>query len=212
MTAIYNTIRRYLGSMQTFWLVRHAHRLDFIEPEWFDGAIYPYDPPLSQQGLDRAVCLAQQLSQIPIDQIFTSPFLRTIQTADPLANLLKLPIRLEWGLCEWLCQDWTPELPKTTPIDELLQYYPNIDISYKSLVMPCYPETTEALNIRIDTITHKLIQDNHEHMLAIAHKGSILGIVAALTGNDDWRTYDLPCGGIIKLVYNRDRWSSIIEG
>jgi broad specificity phosphatase PhoE len=198
--------------MRTFWLIRHAHRLDFIEPEWFETAIYPYDPPLSSQGFDRANQLAHALGGVDIDRIFTSPFLRTIQTVEPLARLRQLPIQLEWGLCEWLCQDWTPELPKTTPMDELLQRYPNIDGAYQSSVLPCYPETVGELDTRLNNIAHKLIQDNAEHVLAIAHKGSVLGIVAALTGNNDWRTYDLTCGGIIKLVNDRGRWISSIIG
>jgi broad specificity phosphatase PhoE len=198
--------------MQTFWLVRHAHRLDFIEPEWFESAIYPYDPPLSFQGVKEAVAVAEKFAREPIDSIFASPFLRTIQTVDPLARLLQLPIRLEWGLCEWLCQDWTTELPKTTPMAQLLECYPNIDGGYQSLVMPCYPETIAALNIRLNTIARKLTQSKENRILAIAHKGSVLGIASALTGNDDWRTYDLPCGGIIKLVSDGDLWSGIIEG
>jgi broad specificity phosphatase PhoE len=199
--------------MQTLWLVRHAHRLDFVQPEWFETAIYPYDPPLSLPGDDRAIALAQEFDRSSIDKIYTSPFLRTIQTADPLARLMQIPIRLEWGLCEWLCQDWTTGPPETTPLDELKQNYPNIDITYKSLVVPCYPETLVELDARIATIADKLLQNNCENMLAIAHKGSILGIVATLTGDDDWRTYDLPCGGIIKLVRNQGRWiSSIVEG
>jgi broad specificity phosphatase PhoE len=199
--------------MQTLWLVRHAHRLDFIQPEWFDTAIYPYDPPLSTQGFDRARAIATELSRVQIDRIYTSPFLRTIQTADPLARLLQLPIQLEWGLCEWLCQDWTSGLPETTPVKNLLGFHPNIDAAYKSLVIPCYPETSEELDARIINIAYKLMQGNCQNILAIAHKGSVLGIAAALTGNDDWKTYDLPCGGMIKLICTDGRWlSSIVDG
>lgn len=196
--------------MQTIWLIRHAHRLDFIEPEWIETAIYPYDPPLSSQGFDRARQLARELAAIPIDLVFTSPFLRTIQTAYPLATLLQLPIRLEWGLCEWLCQDWTLGPPKTTPIAELVRCYPNIDVNYQAVVMPCYPETLEELDLRTHTISQKLIDLNCDNLLTIAHKGSVLGIVAALTGEDAWRSYDLPCGGIIKLTRGGDRWRGSI--
>ena len=126
--------------------------------------------------------------------------------------MLQLPIRLEWGLCEWLCQDWTSTLPETTPIDMLMVDYPNIDSAYQSLVVPCYPETPAELNARIEIISHRLVQHNSQNILAIAHKGSVLGIAAALTGNDVWRTEDLPCGGIIKLVRSEDRWlSSIVD-
>jgi broad specificity phosphatase PhoE len=198
--------------METLWLVRHEHRLDFIHPEWFETAIYPYDPPLSIEGKDRAVRLAEKFSRIPIDRIYTSPFLRTIQTANPLAKLLDIPIRLEWGLCEWLCGDWTSELPETTPVTESIRCYPNIDVAYQSLVTPCYPETVEELDARIHNIAYKLIQCNCENMLVVAHKGSVTGIVAALTGNAQWLTADLPCGGIVKLIDDRGRWhSSIID-
>jgi broad specificity phosphatase PhoE len=192
--------------MRTVWLMRHADRLDFIQPEWFETALYPYDPPLAPIGLDWAISLAQDSSLSSIEQIFTSPFLRTIQTAAPLAKMLQLPIRLEWGLCEWLCQDWTPAFPATTPIDELIRDYPIIDRNYQSLVLPCYPETREALDARTVSIAHKLVQSNVKNILAIAHKGSVLGIAAALTGDDRWRTHDLPCGGRIKLVHGRDGW------
>lgn len=192
--------------MRTVWLMRHADRLDFIQPEWFETALYPYDPPLAPIGLDWAISLAQDSSLSSIEQIFTSPFLRTIQTAAPLARRLQLPIHLEWGLCEWLCQDWTPAFPATTPIDELMQDYPNIDRNYQSLVLPCYPETREALDARTVSIAHKLVQSNVKNILAIAHKGSVLGIAAALTGDDRWRTHDLPCGGMIKLVFGDDGW------
>jgi broad specificity phosphatase PhoE len=199
--------------MQTLWLVRHAHRLDFIQPEWFDTATYRYDPPLSAEGFDRSHSLAQQLRQVSIDRIYTSPFLRTIQTADPVARLLQLPIRLEWGLCEWLCQEWTDGFPATTPVAELMRCYPNIDDAYQSLVIPSYPETTQELDARIAIIAGRLIQGNSGNILAIAHKGSVLGIAAALTGEDFWRTYDLACGGIIKLVLTEGQWlSSVVEG
>ena len=155
--------------MQTLWLVRHEHRLDFIQPEWFDTAVYPYDPPLSSEGLDRAITLAEEFAQIPIDRIYTSPFLRTIQTADPLSRLLQLPIRLEWGLCEWLCQDWTLGFPATTPMEDLMRCYSNIDATYKSLVLPCYPETAAKLDARIAIIAGKLVKGNGENIVAIAH-------------------------------------------
>ena len=212
MPAIYSTTWRYLKLIQTLWLVRHAERLDFFQPEWFETALYRYDPPLSPQGFARAISLALEFSHIPLDQIITSPFLRTIQTADPLARLLHLPIQLEWGLCEWLCQDWTSEFPETTSIDELVNNYPNVGAVYQSLVLPCYPETLEELGIRTNIIAHKLVQANCENVLAIAHKGSILGIVAALTGEAQWQNEDLPCGGVVKLVYADGRWSSILEG
>ena len=156
MAAIQIAIKLTNIDMQTLWLIRHADRLDFIQPEWFETASRPYDPPLAAIGFDRAMSLADELSQLPIGQIFASPFLRTIQTATPLARLIELPIQLEWGLCEWLCQDWTTAFPATMPIDELRMDYP-IDRNYQSLVLPGYPETATELQKRTKMIAHKQI-------------------------------------------------------
>jgi broad specificity phosphatase PhoE len=187
--------------MQTLWLVRHAHRLDFIQPEWFDTAVYPFDPPLSEQGQVEANALAEHLSQAKIDRIVTSPFLRTIQTAAPLARTLELPIQLEWGLCEWLCADWTPSLPTTTPVSDLKVDYP-IDLFYQSIGIPVYPEIPKDLSLRTSTIAQRLLKSNYENIVAIGHKNATLGIVAALTGDDTWLSYDLPCAGSVKLMRN----------
>ncbi len=192
--------------MHILWLARHGHRLDFIQPEWFETATYPYDPPLSALGLEQAIELSQQLSHSSVEQIFTSPFLRTVQTAAPLARSLELPIQLEWGLCEWLCADWTLGLPEPNPMDDLRRDYPEIDSNYRSAVLPVYPETLDCLDLRIAIIARELVKSKSEQICAIAHKGSVLGIVATLTRDRSWLTYDLPCGGLLKLVRVGDSW------
>lgn len=208
MAAIQIAIKFTNIDMQTLWLIRHADRLDFIQPEWFETALCPYDSPLAAIGFDRAASLAHELSQAPVGQIFASPFLRTIQTAAPLARLLELSIQLEWGLCEWLCQDWTTAFPATMPIDELIMDYP-INQGYQSLVLPSYPETAVEMQKRTKIIAHKLVQSTAENILVIAHKGSILGIAAALTENNGWLTQELPCGERIELVRDGDIWREV---
>lgn len=186
--------------MQTVWLGRHAHRLDFVQPEWFDTAIYPYDPPLSELGQSQANALAEQLKDEQIDRIYCSPFLRTIQTAHPLAQILELPIHLEWGLCEWLCADWSPSLPNLNPVAESMRSHPRIDDRYESVINPSYPETLDELSLRTSMVANQLVQSNFQNILMIAHKGSTLGIVAALTGDLTWLSQDLQCAGLVKLV------------
>ncbi|MFN7928831.1 MAG: phosphoglycerate mutase family protein [Blastocatellia bacterium] len=64
----------------TVYLVRHAEK-----------AATPADnPPLLEAGRERARKLAQMLSKAGIKTIFASQFLRTQQTAEPLAQLLGL--------------------------------------------------------------------------------------------------------------------------
>jgi broad specificity phosphatase PhoE len=176
-------------------LLRHGERLDFVQPEWFDTAILRYDPPLSSQGLAQARSLAASFADKSIDGIFCSPFLRAIQTAAPIAELLNLPLYLEWGLCEWLCGEWTVGMPELNPIDRI--NYPQIDSSYRSRVLPVYPESIAALNIRSQQTIDILPRDRN--LLLVGHKISLCQIATTITGDRSWLEYALGCGEAIEI-------------
>ena len=94
---------------QIVLIARHANRLDFVYPDWFLTAERRYDPPLSDDGMIQAQQLAKRLKGERITHIFASPFLRTIQTANAIAEVLDLSIKLEIGLSEWLNPEWMTE-------------------------------------------------------------------------------------------------------
>jgi broad specificity phosphatase PhoE len=164
----------------TVWLVRHAHRLDFIQPEWFDTAPLPYDPPLSALGWQQSLELVPQLRNSGIQQIFTSPYLRTLQTAYPIAQALGLPIQIENGLREWLHPAWSPAWPLTLSIELLADLGLPINLYYQSQVFPKYPETAAELTTRTIQVADQIISQSKKSLLIVAHKHTLMGIVAAL--------------------------------
>jgi broad specificity phosphatase PhoE len=173
--------------MPTLLLIRHAHRLDFIQPEWFETAVYPYDPPLSALGWQQALELAPKLLHLPIECIFTSPYLRTLQTAYPIAagiNRVRcglgLKLCIESGLREWLHPDWSPTLPKTLPLAEKILQVPLIDLEYTGIFEPHYPETLAALNIRSQQVAEKLAELSDRCIVIVAHKHTLSGMLTAL--------------------------------
>lgn len=66
----------------TYYLVRHAEKQK-------DGT---KDPSLTGRGEQRAAYLAKQLSFADISKIYSTDYKRTRETAEPLANMLGLPI------------------------------------------------------------------------------------------------------------------------
>src|SRR5919202_5130660 len=126
---------------QTVWIEKQENRLDFVNPEWFNTAERPYDPPLSEDGLIQAKQLGQRLVGEGIKHIFASPFLRAVQTANPVAEALDLAIKLESGLSEWLNPAWMKTEPERLSIDALQEQFPRIDPSYTSLVIEQYQVT-----------------------------------------------------------------------
>ena len=66
-------------AQQVIFLARHAEQAPEVE-----------EPPLTEKGQQRARTLAAILKDAGINVIYTNPRLRSIQTAEPLAKMLKV--------------------------------------------------------------------------------------------------------------------------
>lgn len=85
----------------TIYLVRHA------EKTINDSIVYDKDdPPLTDEGLKRAVKLRELFSQDDISAIFSTAYQRNIQTVEPLSKSKQLSIQhYEWD-------SWQPMINK----------------------------------------------------------------------------------------------------
>jgi broad specificity phosphatase PhoE len=189
--------------MQTILLIRHAHRLDFIQPQWFETALYPYDPPLSALGWQQALELAPKLLHLPIEHIFTSPYLRTLQTAYPIGRGLGLKLCIEHGLREWLHPDWSPALPQTLPLAEKMLQVPLIESEYAGIFDPQYPETLAVVNIRSQQVAEKLVGLSNRCVAIVSHKHTLSGMLAALLPANSEIPEFLPAMALV--LTSRDR-------
>ncbi len=197
---------------QTIWIARHANRLDFVNPDWFLTAERPYDPPLSSDGLVQAKQLAQRLKGESIAHIFASPFLRTVQTANEVASVLDLPIKLESGLSEWLNPHWMPAMPERLSLLTLHEQFPRIDLSYTSRVIAKYPETGEESLERSGETARQLAAFS-EDILLVGHGASVLGATIGLVGGTPESTQvnaALCC--LVKLVRDGEKWVMELNG
>lgn len=80
--------------MSRFYLIRHGDKQKTIG-----------NPPLSELGIKQAELTGEHLKSLQIKAIYSSPFLRTFQTAEIISNFFNLPItkdprlreRINWG-------------------------------------------------------------------------------------------------------------------
>ncbi|MEL6580199.1 MAG: histidine phosphatase family protein [Cyanobacteria bacterium J06621_12] len=190
---------------QTVWIARHGNRLDFVNPEWFNTAERRYDPPLSDDGFIQAAELGQRLKSEKIKHIFASPFLRTIQTANEVAQVLNLPIKLEAGLGEWHNSEWMTESPEIHPQEFLAQKYPLIDSGYQSFLLPQYPETEADVNERTAATVQQLVSQYQEDILIVGHGASVFGATQGLVA--DTPTFKVPLCSLTKVVQTGKNWN-----
>jgi len=185
---------------QTIWITRHGNRYDFVNPDWFIKAKLPYDPPLAEDGILQAQELGQRLKSENITHIFSSPFLRTVQTAHEVAAILDLPVKLEAGLGEWLNPDWMDHSPEIRSRDSLAQQYPRIDLNYTSNVIPQYPESEVMVQQRTAQTAQQLAREFSGELLFVGHGVSVLGTAQGLLGKSLQIRASFCC--LTKLVQN----------
>lgn len=195
---------------QIVWIARHGNRLDFVCPEWFNTAERPYDPPLSDDGIIQAQELGERLKSENIAHIFVSPFLRTVQTAHEVAQILDLPIKLEAGLGEWLNPEWMPQQPQIHPQEFLLENYPHIERDYLARVLPEYPESNETVMRRTAETARQLVEEFSEDILLVGHGASVLGTAVGLAGGNPTINAALCC--LVKLVRQPNGWKLELNG
>merc|ERR1712218_350211 len=95
-------------------LVRHGERLDYVDPSWLPAnrEAQPWNPSLSEDGHSQAKALVTAIgawcTQLGLDlgAVYSSPLLRTQQTAQPAAAHFGLEVIPDPGLMEWLAKEF----------------------------------------------------------------------------------------------------------
>jgi broad specificity phosphatase PhoE len=197
---------------QTVWIARHGNRIDFVHPEWFNTAERRYDPHLSPDGRVQARQLGDRLVGEGITRIVASPFLRTVETANAVAEALDLPLQLDWGLAEWLNPEWMSEMPETLSVEHLTAKFPRIDPTYTG-GKAYYPETWPACLQRTGETARRLVEAYpQDDLLLVGHGASVLGTAMGLipTLRETDVRASLCC--LVKLVKESGEWVMELDG
>lgn len=165
------------AARQSFFFVRHGQREDFVNPGWKAHAERPHDPPLSAGGFRQAQDVARALRGRGITALYSSPFLRALQTATPIAEALDLPIRVEPAFCEWLNPEWFATAPDLPDARTARMQFPRVDPDHQPIVQACYPEAAESQEVgaRVRQALRDIIRLTPDEHVAIVAHGSPLG-------------------------------------
>ena len=126
--------------------------------------------PLTENGLANAKDLIGKLKEVNIDLIFSSPFIRTLQTVYPYAKESNLKINLEYGLSELHHSDIIPAKAVGISLPEYLAETFGYESSYKTIVKPTdikYPETNKHVVQRVKRVLKDIISKYFETNCAI---------------------------------------------
>ncbi len=160
--------------MKKIYIIRHC-----------EAEGQPFGSQLTERGFEQAEYLTEFFSDIKIDQIISSPFLRAIQSLEPLSKKLNLSIEIEERLSERLLsttdlEDWLEKL-KATFID--------MDLSFEG------GESNQIATNRGVSVIKNILESDNENTIIVTH-GNLMTLQLKYFDNDfgfeQWRNLSNP--------------------
>lgn len=194
-------------------LMRHAEREDRAQEkegkDWISTAPRPQDPVLSANGRKQAIAVGAQLKDVGITKILCSPMIRTVISADLVADEIGInTIYVEKGLVEESKSfrgktadeprpNWNPLI---LPPTDLKLYSNKVDVDYQTLlevqhvrdeskpntvreVHETLTDRDEITRDRCKAVLHKIIMAealNGETVLCVGHGATVLAMSRVL--------------------------------
>jgi broad specificity phosphatase PhoE len=169
--------------------------------------------PLTKLGLENAEKLIDELEKVGITHIYSSPYIRTLQTIYPYCKKHDLKIKLEYGLCEIQHEDIIPRKSFQVRLPEYMAEIFNYDSNYNEKFAPeelSFPENEKKVYERIRQILKYIISahgSTNDVVILVTHQivcRLILKIVKKFgvlkPSDDDLASY--PKGGLTEVFDN----------
>ncbi len=173
----------------TLYFLRHG-QTECSRSNFYCGSI---DPELTPDGMEMAEVFADAYASTHWKAIFSSPMQRTIATAKPLCDIVKLQPELRDGLKEINYGQWEGKTPETVSIDFHDEYI-------RWLADPAwYAPTGGEMAIAIASRAMQVIEEIKQrytdgNVLVVSHKATIRIMLCSLMGIDVGRfRYRLGC-------------------
>jgi len=176
----------------TILLIRHGHRTR--EPH--------FDTHLTEQGDTQAKDLLKLLSSHKVTRIYSSPYLRCLETAHPLSEALQQGIYVDYRLSECFTKEeaWRYPAPRRLTTEEEGQYHV-VDTRYEDVPKL---ETWSQIQMRTSAFLDDCMQTHtpDETIVVMTHMSTLNACRTYSgqdTGGDVHFDTPFPVAGIIQL-------------
>ncbi|TWT00138.1 histidine phosphatase family protein [Planomicrobium sp. CPCC 101079] len=173
--------------MLTLYITRHG------ETEWNTQKKMQgwQDSPLTENGIENALCLRDRMNPIPLDIIYASPSGRTRKTANLIRGNRSIPILLNDNLKEINMGTWEGKTLLAIQEEEPAAFYAfwNAPNDYVSNGGESFYETVERVREVLKQIEHKYPSGN---VLIVTHSVVIKCLFTIFNNNGIENLWDPP--------------------
>lgn len=170
--------------------------------------------PLTSTGLKKSIELVKILKKYKINKIYSSPFIRTLQTVSPFSKKYDIKINLEYSLSEIQHPHIIPENSYKVTLPTYIAESFNYNPKYKSLFNPSeykYPEDHKYVSKRVKFFLNNIINNKiqkDDNILFVTHQvvcNEFLRICTKGKSINIPSDFSYPRGGLT-LIFNKDEW------
>jgi probable phosphomutase (TIGR03848 family) len=194
-------------NVTTFLLIRHA----LCDPVGKSIAGRTPGIHLNEAGRRQAAALAVRLSGLPVAAIRSSPLERAVETAEPLASALGLPVVQDEGLNELDFGDWTG---RTLNELDALPAWRDFNERRSSTRIPGGETMAEVIRRSLATLEQlRRRHDLTRRLVAVVSHGDVLrSLVAHCIGMDPNRIHRLEIApaSVSILLSEEDNWRLLL--
>ena len=183
-------------------LARHG------ETEWnvaevFRGRI---DVELNETGMKQAELLAEHLSDLKIDAVYSSPLKRALKTAEMIAGYHKLDVEVTAGLIDFDYGEWQG-LPHQEVKDKYKELYAEWIKNPHRVKMPAGESLTEVRK-RAVAVVDNVIAKYEDTVVLVSHRVVNKVLICALLGLDNSHFWNIKLDtcGITTFTYQKERF------
>jgi broad specificity phosphatase PhoE len=173
-------------------LVRHALPL---RSEPGQGS----DPHLSPEGIEQAARLPQALSRFPLTRVVSSPQVRAIETAQPVADALGMPVDVDERLAEY-----DRDLPHYIPVEQIAAENPE---ELQRLINGQLPSSVDeaAFLARISAGIDDLVASaGHDDTVAVFSHGGVINVLLhQILGTERLLSFHVDYASVTRLLSSR---------
>jgi probable phosphoglycerate mutase len=182
-------------------LIRHALPL---RTEAGQGS----DPDLSNEGVEQAARLPDALKRFPITRVVSSPQRRAVQTGQPVAAALGLPVEIDARLAEY-----DRDLGQYIPVEQLAVENP---AELKRLASGHLPGSVDEGAFKSRTlaaIDDLVAQGEHEDTVAVfSHAGVINALLHQILGTERLLSFHVDYASVTRLLSSRSTGRLAVGG
>lgn len=182
-------------------LIRHGQAASNLQV--LDRLVGEY-ATLTAEGKHQIQELSTMLGRILITRtIFTSPYPRTMQSADILAEALGLQIVVDERLQEIQKGDWEGK-----PVREVIELEAAVDIDQRPMFRPPHGENWQDVGDRVAELIEELRQRDHKQVLLMSHDHPIRMGIGKLLAKPiaSWEDLRVDNASIHILEYANGAW------